>query len=460
MDYQKFGGMNHMEQKNLLGNAQCIAILIGGMIGAAIFSLSGLTIRDAGPASIISWIIAAAVFLIYGLMTAELSTIYPRSGGLFVFAYESLGKKETTKSVWSWVTAWSWLNVALFGAAFCAVYVAKYLSIAFPFFSNVVLWAVIWVIGCGILCLFNITVAGTVNLILTVALIILMLVYSIAGIGSFKLENFTPFFSQGAGGSTGFIGQIPIAMMAFNAIAAVAFMVSQIRNPKKTIPQSMVISMIITIVLYCFIIVSTIGMLGAKFFIENPGMEYVPLYAAAWNILYNIPWLPAAISIAATLALTTTLLVLLMTAGWSVQSAAEYGLLPKALGKVNEKTRVPTNALVLCILVVLVFSCIPAFTEYLVNTGGISNAICVILVGLALISARRKNEYIPGNFRLGGGSILPIIVMVFVAAFILPVVFTALNYWLMYLVWMAVGAVIFFAYRLTRKKSKDVSSAG
>lgn len=225
----------------------------------------------------------------------------------------------------------------------------------------------------------------------------------------------------------------------------------------------MVISMIITIALYCFILISTLGMLGARYFVENPGTEYVPLYSAAWNILYNLPWLPAAISIAATLALTTTLLVLLMTAGWSVQSAAEYGLLPKALGKINEKTKVPTNALIVCILVVLVFALIPSFTEYLVNTGGISNAICVILVALTLLSARKKNAYVQGNFRLGGGSVLPILVMVFVAIFILPVVFQALNFWLLYLAWMAAGAVIFFVYRILRGKSKSkdksVSSA-
>jgi basic amino acid/polyamine antiporter, APA family len=442
------------ENKSVLGNAQCIAILVGGMIGAAIFSLSGLTILNAGPASILSWIIAAVIFLFYGLMTAELSTIYPRSGGIFVFSYEALGKTKNTKSIWGWITAWSWLNVALFGSAFCAIYVAQYLSIAFPFFSNIVLWAVIWIIGCGVLCLFNIQLAGTVNLILTAVLVVLMLVYSIAGVGAYNPANFVPFFTQGVGGSTGFISSIPIAMMAFNAISAVAFMVSLIRKPKKTIPKSMIISMIITIVLYVFILVSTIGMVGAKYFIENPGTQYVPLYSAAWTVLYSLPWLPAAISIAATLALTTTLLVLLMTAGWTVQSAAEYGLLPKFLGKVNAKTKVPTSALILCIVVVLIFAVIPKFTDYLINTGGISNAICVIMVAVTLIAARRNHRFEEGDFRLGGKSVIPVIVALLVAAFILPVVFQALTYWYLYLAWMAVGAVIFLIFKFAQPKVK------
>jgi len=450
-------GVKFMENENRsqLGTLQCIAILIGGMVGAAVFSLSGVTILSAGPASILSWVIAAVIFLFYGLMTAELSTIYPRSGGIFVFSYEALGKTKNTKSIWGWVTAWSWLNVALFGSAFCAIYVAQYLSIAFPFFSNVVLWAVIWIIGCGVLCLFNIQIAGTVNLILTAALIVIMLIYSITGVGSFNAANFTPFFTQGVGGSTGFIGSIPIAMLAFNAIAAVAFMVSLIKKPKKTIPKSMIISMVITIVLYVFIIVSTIGMIGTKYFIDNPGTHYVPLYSAAWNVLYSLPWLPAAISIAATLALTTTLLVLLMTAGWTIQSAAEYGLLPKFLGKINAKTKVPTNALIASIVVVLIFAVIPKFTDYLINTGGISNAICVIMVAITLIAARKQYTFEKGDFRLGGKSVIPIIIALLVAVFILPVVFQTLTYWYLYLAWMAAGAIIFAVFKLAQPKTKS-----
>ena len=68
-----------------LGLGACIAMLVGGMIGSAIFSLSGLTMYTAGPAAIVSWIIAAAVMLIYGLIVSELSTIFPHSGGDLFF---------------------------------------------------------------------------------------------------------------------------------------------------------------------------------------------------------------------------------------------------------------------------------------------------------------------------------------------------------------------------------------
>ena len=441
-----------------LGTLQCIMILVGGMVGSAIFSLSGVTYMTAGPATILSWVIGGIILLLYGLQTAELCTIYPRSGGIFVFPYEALAQKEAGKAAWGWASAWSYLNVCIFGAAFSATYIAQYLGIAFPFFSNIVLWAVIWMVLCGVLCLFNVAVAGTVNLVLVCGLIVTMLIYAFAGFGSFNIENFAPFFTQGTGGAFGFVGQIPVAMLAFGAIVAIAFMVSQVKNPKKTVPQSMIISMIITIILYVLVLVGTIGMLAAQFFVENPGMAYVPLYAAAWNVLYNLPWLPAVISIAATLALTTTMLVLMMNAGWTVQAAAEYGMLPKALGKINPKTGTPINALITCTVIALVFCLTPDFTGMLINTGAIANALCVVAIALSLLYARKQHAYVPGEFRLGGGKLWPIVTIILVLFFIIPGVFQSWDYWLYYIIWMAVGFAVMLIYRaIAKNKEKGAS---
>ena len=59
------------------------------MVGSAIFSLSGVTYAAAGPAVIITWILGGIILLLYGLETAELCTIYPKSGGIFIFPYEA-----------------------------------------------------------------------------------------------------------------------------------------------------------------------------------------------------------------------------------------------------------------------------------------------------------------------------------------------------------------------------------
>lgn len=109
-----------MENKDSgkLGLVACIAILTGGCIGSAIFSLSGMTMYYAGPAAIITWIVAAIILGCYGVQVAELSVRYPHSGGVYVFPAKSLGK------FWGYLAAWGYIISNFIAVAFSAIYVA------------------------------------------------------------------------------------------------------------------------------------------------------------------------------------------------------------------------------------------------------------------------------------------------------------------------------------------------
>lgn len=448
-----------LNEKGKLGTLECVMILVGGMVGSAIFSLSGLTYSMAGASVIISWIIGAFILLLYGMQVAELSTIYPKSGGMFVFPYEALGKKRTSKEAWGWTAAWSLLCVNIFGAGFSAIYVSTYLSQSFPALAEYqVLIAVIWAVVVSILCLLNITVAGKVNLVMTLGLIALLLVFSIIGYtsGKFDPSNFSPFFTRGSMGGTGVISAIPVAMLAYGAIISVAFLVNQIKKPKKTIPKSMIIAMIVTIVMYAIVIVSMIGLLAVEMFNaeDTAFIQYVPLYAVAWFILQNIGWLHYVISIAATLALTTTMLVLMMTAGWTLQAAAEKGLLPKGLGKVNKKTGTPIAAMAIIGVATVAISCFPSFTSQIVNCGAIALAISAVIIAITLLVARKKNEYVEGSFRLRGGAFFPILSMILILVFIIPGVFQEWGNWAWAGIWYGVGLVLFLLFQIGAKKRK------
>lgn len=430
-------------QKGGLGTLECVMILVGGMVGSAIFSLSGLTYTQAGPAAIISWIIGAVILLMYGLQVAELTAIYPHSGGIFVYPYEALGKSKKSKKAWGWFAAWSLLNVNIFGAAFAAIYVAQYLGTCFPALGNyIVPIAIIFCLICTLLNVFNISVMGKANVIMVIVLIVTMLIYTFAGLTAFNPENFTPFFGQGTMGTTGFISAIPTAMLAYGAIISVALMVSQVRNPKKTVPKSMFISMAVTVALYVIVLVGTIGMITVEFLAQNPGMQYIPLYAAAWTVLPHLTWLPYLITIAAIMALATTALVLTNAAGWTIMAVAESGVLPKGLAKINPKTGTPVRAILIAMAATLVLSCFPQFTEQIVNIGAMCSAIAAIIVAITVLAARKKTTYIEGNFRVAGGPVIPILSIILVALFIIPGVFQPWSYWGLTLLWYVAGLVI------------------
>ncbi len=122
-----------------LGTFDSIHLLIGGgMIGSAIFSLSGMTILSAGPSAIISWVLGALILLAYGLQTAELASRYPpQSGGVFAFPALLLGKTREQGNLWGgWISAWAYLFGCIAGAAFSAIYIGIYLSVAFPIMGS------------------------------------------------------------------------------------------------------------------------------------------------------------------------------------------------------------------------------------------------------------------------------------------------------------------------------------
>lgn len=431
-----------------LGLLDSTTILIGGMIGSAIFSLSGMTILNAGPASILSWIIAAIILFAYGLQTAELSTIYPHSGGTFVFPAKSLGKNEKQGRIWGWISTWAYLFGCWAGAAFSAIYVGIYLSVGFPALGKYqVPIAIATVVICGVLNLVNIAITGKANTILTFGLAATMIVFIVVALFSGQWDGslLIPFFSQGAEGVWGFMGAIPIAMVAYGSIVAIAFMVGEIKDPKKTVPKSMSMAMFVVVTLYVLVMISVLGLVPSEFLQKNPGMAYIPLYAAAFTKLTSITWITKLISISAVLALITTILVVMTLSARALQASAESGILPKFLAKNNEKTGVPVNAQIVVIIIVGLISAFPKFTNLIVNLGSLCSSTVVAIVCLTVVAARKKNPSRSNTFKAPGGNILPIATfIVIISSYIPGILRGGWQLWAWTASYFLIGMIIYF----------------
>lgn len=449
-------------QQGKLGLVDSTSILIGGMIGSAIFSLSGITILNAGPAAILSWIIAAIILYAYGLQTAELSTIYPHSGGIFVFPALSLGKTEKQGKLWGWISAWAYLFGCVAGAAFSAIYVSIYLGVSFPALGGLqVPIAIAAVLFCGWLNVIKVDVMGKITTVLTVGLgaTMLIFIFSAFGSGSWDASMLTPFFSQGAEGTYGFMGAIPVAMVAFGSIVSVSFMVGEIKDPNKTVPKAVSIAMSAVIILYVLILVATLGLVGSSFLQANPGMAYIPLYAAAFTKLAHIPWLVPLISISAVLALLTTILVVMGLSARALQASAESGILPKWFTKTSKNTNMPVNAQLVVTLVVGLVASFPDFTNLIVSLGALCNAIVVAIVCLTVVAARKKNPNVEGAFRAPGGDTLPILTfIVIIAAYIPGIISGGGTLWAWTAGYFLVGFAIYFLG--TRKEVDEARKMG
>lgn len=441
--------------KGKLGLLDTTMILVGGMIGSAIFSLSGVTIAGAGPAALISWVFGGLILYVYGLETAELATIFPTSGGVFTFPQKTLGKTEKASHIWGWISCWAYLFGCIGGAVFSSTYVATYLGAGFPIFKNTVLIAIVVAILCGLLNIFNIQLTGAVNTGLTVLLLATLAVFIFAAFfsGQWDATMFSPFFTQGSYGATGFLSVTPIAMVAYGSIVAAAFMVGEIKSSEKTMPKAMAIALVIVMAFYVLVLVATLGLVSAGFLAENPGMTYIPLYAAAFTKLAGIPWLVKLISISAVLALVTTILVTMALGARGIQAAAAGGILPKALAKNSEKTGVPVNATIVITVIVAIFAAFPQLTNFIVNFGSLCNAICVVLICLSVISARKKYAG-QAKFHAPGGNVLAIIAMAIIVLSYLVGAVTDWKLWAYTVGYFVIGMIIYAISGAGKDKSK------
>lgn len=436
-------------EQGKLGLVPCIAILTGGCIGSAIFSLSGMTMYYAGPAAILSWIIAAVILGMYGVMVAELSIRYPKSGGVFVFPAKAISRK------WGFISAWGYIVSNCIAVAFSAIYVGVYLGVGFEALANYqVPLAIISIIFVTALNLIDVTDAGKFNNILVGLLILTMVLYAIMSIthGNFNPENFSNFFG-GAMGSTGWIQAIPNAMVAYGSVVSIAFMVSEVKNPNRTVPKSMAIALILVVVLYLLMIVGTIGHVSTQFLIDNEGMRFIPMFAAAWTSMYDIPWLSKLISISAFIALITTMLVVQLINARAMSSMAEDGLLPAALAKTN-KHGVPHVSTLVLAIGAAILSFFPSITELLVNLGSVTSALTMVVVSLALLVSRKKMAHVAGNYKAPGGNALVWLTVIIIVASYIPSIFNGgAQMWIFTAVIYVVGLLV-MSYFMNKEKNK------
>jgi amino acid transporter len=434
------------EHEGTLGLATCVTMIVGGMIGSAIFSLSGMTIYGAGPAAIVSWVIAAAIMLSYGLIVAELSAFFPKSGGVFVFPSKALGKNENTGKLWGWISTWGYFNANIVAIAFGAIYVATYLGVGFPVFAKLqVPLAIAAIVFCFVLNALRISITGKVNTVLVCGLAVTLLTFIIIAFTSGQWDSglLTPFFSQGASGRTGFLSVVPIAMVAYGSIVSIAFMVSEVKNPTRNVPRSIFIAMSIVVCLYSLVILATVGLVSAQFLADNSGMRFIPLYAAAFTKLAEIPWLVKVISVSAVLALLTTILVVMALTSRAIHAAAESGIIPQFFA-VKAKNGSPIAATALVALLSAVVSCFTDFTQTIVNFGALFAAITMSINCVSLLAARKKFTHAPGDFRAPFGSGLPVVTLaVMLACYVSDIMGGGWVIWVYTAVWYAVGLLIF-----------------
>lgn len=426
------------EKLGLLGS---VGVLVGCCIGSAIFSISGMTIYYAGPAAILSWIIAGLIQGTYSIEVAELSARYPRSGGVYVFPRKTLGK------FYGFIAGWGYVIANFIAVAFSAIYIGRYLSASFPSLAPYSsLFAVGAIVFCAFLNSLKISDAGRFNGALVSVLIITMLVFVITSLthSNFNPSNFTPFF-MGSKGKWGFIEALPNAMLGYGSLVSIAFMVGEVRKPNKNVPLSMVISLVIIMSLYVLMIAGTLGHITSSFLEENEGMRYIPMFAAVWTSMPSALWLAKLISFSAVLALVTTILIVQYLTSLTIRAMSKDGTLPSFLGYSN-KNGAPVAGIMCVAIIAALLSLKPSATDLLVNLASLTSAITIIVVLISLLKARKIRPLKEGEYKAPLGNLLSyVIIAIIVISYIPGIKNGSLSMWIFTVITYLIGSLIYFA---------------
>jgi APA family basic amino acid/polyamine antiporter len=437
---------------------------VGVVIGAGIFTLTGRAAHEvAGPAIVLSFVVAAIACGLAAMCYAEFASTVPVSGSAYTFSYASLGE------LFAWIIGWDLILEMFLGASVVAQGWSAYLSaflgqlgIVLPqevAYGGVIdLPAVLLVLVLGGLMTLGIKESLRVNLVLVAVKLFIVLFVIVAGLMFVNPANYQPFIpdsqaSETASGLTqpllqflsglepatfgvgGILAGAALVFFAYIGFDVVATTAEETKKPQRDMPIGIIASLVICTVLYCAVALVVTGMVSYR--------DLDPAAALANAFVYHGQgWMATVISAGAVAGLTTVVLTLLIGATRIIFAMSRDGLLPQRLAKVHPRFRTPwVISIVVTIIVAIVAGVTPVgVLEEMVNIGTLS---AFVLVSIGVVVLRRTRPDLKRGFRVPLSPVLPILSALVCTYLMLNL---SVETWLRFLIWLALGFVIYFAY--------------
>jgi APA family basic amino acid/polyamine antiporter len=365
-----------MELKRTLKLFDATAIGIGAIIGAGIFVVLGIAEGYAGPAVIVSMIIAGIVALFTALSFAELSSAIPKEGGTYTFAYEMI------HPYFGFVSGCLWLFAQTVSGTAISLGLASYLVAVFPSLS-VKLVAVSAALILTVLNFVGIKYSAMVNNMLVVIKIAILSLFIVFGLFHVNVNNYSPFAPNGPFGILQGAGFIFFAYLGFGRIAALG---EEVENPKRTLPLSILLALAFSAIIYIGTGLVATGIAGYKSLAGSTS----PIADAA-KATGNFA-LVATVSLGALVATVSVLLTNLLGLSRVSFAIARNGQFPKSLAKVHTKFGTPYVSILITGTLMSVLTLIFNLTQSAAITSFAMLCTHIILHSSAIRLRRKKPD--------------------------------------------------------------------
>ena len=454
--------------KRTLGAWGLTALGIGAIIGAGLFSITGMAAANhAGPAITISFVIAGLGCLFAGLCYAEFASMIPVAGSAYTYSYATMGEFI------AWIIGWDLVLEYAVGAATVGISWSRYLVIfleglnihlppslvAGPWDGGIInLPAVFIIVLMSLLLMKGTKESAFVNNIIVAIKVTVVLIFIFLGWRYINTENYTPylipanqpghegFFDHGWGGIIRAAAIVFFAYIGFDAVSTAA---QETKNPKKNMPIGILGSLAICTVLYILFAHVMTGVTSYTSFQGQNGIapvavaiDHMGTADASGIVKPDYPWLNRAIIVAILGGYASVILVMLMGQSRVFFSMSKYGLIPKIFSAVNPKSQTPAKSNLLFMIFVSLFAAfVPARVVGEMTSIGTLFAFILVCIGVWVM--RNKMPELPRAFKT---PMVPLVPILGIIVCLFMMVFLPMDTWIRLLVWMLIGMDIYLVY--------------
>jgi basic amino acid/polyamine antiporter, APA family len=440
------GASDHL--KRSIGTFQLTLFGVGATVGTGIFFVLSAAVPEAGPAVIVSFIIAGIAAGLSAICYAELASAVPVSGSTYSYAYTTMGEfvamgvaacllLEYGVSISAVAVGWSgYLNKLLdnlFG-----VQIPQSLSAApwdaEPGMMN--LPAVILIIMCALLLIRGASESALVNTVMVIIKLGVLLLFAVIAVTAFNTDHFAGFWDSGFAGITAAASTIFFSYIGLDAVSTAG---DEVKDPQRTMPRAIIAAAIVVTSVYVLVAVTALG--------SQPTAEFASEEQATAGlsvILENITgatWASTILAAGAVISIFSVALVVMYGQTRILFAMGRDGLLPSMFAKVNPRTMTPVNnTIIVAVVVAILAGFVPL--DYLLDMVSIGTLVAFIVVSIGVIILRVREPDLERGFKVPLYPVTPIL-SVLACLWILSGL--AWYTWVWFGVWVGV-ALLFYVF--------------
>lgn len=467
---EEAGQTGNKTLKRVLGPVSLVALGVGVIIGAGLFSITGTVASEyTGPAITLSFIIAAIGCCFAGLCYAEFASMIPVAGSAYTYSYATMGE------LIAWIIGWDLVLEYTVAATTVSISWSRYLVVflqgagidlphtltACPWDGGIVnIPAMVIVVLMSLILMRGTAGSSFFNGLIVFLKISVILVFVFLGWKFIQADNYVPYIPENTGklgefGWSGILRGAAIVFFAFLGFDAVSTAAQETKNPKRDMPIGILVSLLVCTILY---ILFAHVMTGVAHYTDFKGQEGIAPVAVAIEqmgyanaqgvIMPAYPWLNKAIVLAILFGYCSVIMVTLLGQSRVFLSMSRDGLLPPFFSRINTRFRTPVHSNFLFMVVVsLLAGFVPA--QVAGEMTSIGTLLAFTLVCAAVLIVRKTMPDVHRTFKTPW---VPFVPIMGILTCLCMMCFLPADTWIRLVLWMLIGLDIYVSYG--RKHSK------